>query len=181
MLDILRSRRSIRRYKDRQIEVEKIEQLKEAALRAPSSRGINPWRFVFVTDKATLAKLSRAKESGSSFLKGAGLCVVVCAVQAESDVWVEDCSIAAIILQLAGCNIGLGSCWIQVRKRMHSSNLSSEDYIKQVLGFPENLCVESMIAFGYPDEGKEPISKEQLEYGKIITFFKKEDKGTNKF
>jgi len=181
MLDILRERRSIRKYKDRKIETEKIEQLMEAALRSPSSRGINPWRFVFVTDKATLAKLSRAKESGSSFLKGAGLCVVVCAVQAESDVWVEDCSIAAIILQLAGCNIGLGSCWIQVRKRMHSSNLSSEDYIKQVLGFPENLCVESMIAFGYPDEGKEPISKEQLEYGKIITFFKKEDKGTNKF
>jgi len=181
MLDILRNRRSIRRYKDREIETEKIELLKEAALRSPSSRSINSWRFLFVTDKAKLEELSRAKESGSSFLKGAGLRVVVCAVQAESDVWVEDCSIAAIILQLTGQSLGLGSCWIQIRKRMHSSNLTSEDYIKRVLDLPENFNVESMIAFGYPDEDKEPVPKEQLEYGKIITFFKKEDKGTNKF
>jgi len=168
MLDILRERRSIRKYKDREIEREKIEQLMEAALRSPSSRGINPWRFVFVTDKATLAELSRAKESGSVFLKEAALGVVVCAAQGESDVWVEDCSIAAIILQLAGCSLGLGSCWIQIRNRMHSSNLSSEDYIKRVLGFPENFIVESMVAFGYPDEDKEPVPKEQLEYEKIL-------------
>ncbi len=172
MLDILRERRSIRRYKDRKIESEKIELLMEAALRSPSSRGINPWRFVFVTDKATLEVLSIAKESGSGFLKGASLGVVICAVQGESDVWVEDCSIAAIILQLEGCSLGLGSCWIQVRKRMHSSNLSSEDYVKQVLGLPENYHVESMIAFGYPDEEKEPVPKDQLEYEKIFVFQK---------
>src|SRR5512137_1796539 len=106
MLDILRNRRSIRRYRDREIEAEKIEQLKEAALRAPSSRGINPWRFIFVTDKAVLEKLSRAKESGSSFLEGAALGVVVAAARGESDVWVEDCSIASIILQLAGSGLG---------------------------------------------------------------------------
>jgi nitroreductase len=168
MLDILRSRRSIRRYKDREIEIEKIELLKEAALRSPSSRGINPWRFLFVTDRALLCELSRAKKSGSSFLKGASLCVVVCAAQGESDVWVEDCSIACIILQLAGQSLGLGSCWIQVRKRMHDVSLSSEDYIKQVLGLPENLSVEAIIAFGYPDEDKRPVPNERLEYEKIF-------------
>jgi nitroreductase len=175
MIDILRERRSIRKYKDRKIETEKIELLMEAALRSPSSRGINPWRFVFVTDKATLAELSRAKESGSGFLKGAALGVVVCAAEGESDVWVEDCSIAAIILQLAGCSHGLGSCWIQIRKRMHSTSVSSEDYIKRVLDLPENFHVESMIAFGYPNEDKEPVAKEQLEYGKIIYPFKNEN------
>jgi nitroreductase len=167
MLDILRERRSIRRYKDRKIEAEKIELLVEAALRSPSSRGIKPWRFVFVTDKTTLQKLSKAKESGSGFLKGASLGVVICAVEGESDVWVEDCSIATIILQLAGQSLDLGSCWIQIRQRMHSSSISSKDYIKQVLGLPENFLVESMIAFGYPDEEKEPIPREQLEYEKI--------------
>jgi nitroreductase len=167
MLDILRKRRSIRRYKDRKIEDWKIEQLKEAALRSPSSRGINPWRFIFAADKPTLQKLSKAKESGSGFLEGASHCVVICAVVGESDVWVEDCSIAAIILQLAGQSLDLGSCWIQIRQRMHSSSISSEDYIKQVLVLPDNFLVESMIAFGYPDEEKEPIPIEQLEYGKI--------------
>jgi nitroreductase len=175
MLDILRERRSIRRYRDREIETEKIELLMEAALRSPSSRGINPWRFRFVTDRALLAELSRAKESGSSFLKGASLGVVVCAAQGESDVWVEDCSIAAIILQLAGCSLGLGSCWIQIRKRMHSSNLSSEDYIKRVLDLSDNMGVLSIIAFGYPDEDKVPVPKDQLEYEKIIMLSKKEN------
>jgi nitroreductase len=98
MLEILRKRRSIRRYQKKEIEREKIELLKEAALRAPSSRAIKPWQFVFVTDRSILEKLSRAKEDGSSFLKHAGLGVVVCADENESDVWIEDCSIASIIL-----------------------------------------------------------------------------------
>ena len=169
MLEILRDRRSIRRYKDRQIEEEKIEQLKEAALRAPSSRGINPWRFVFVTDKPMLEKLSSAKESGSSFLKDAALGVVVAAKQGESDVWVEDCSIASIILQLAGCSLDLGSCWIQIRNRRHSSSMSAEDYVKQTLSLPDEFLVECIISFGYPDEVKRPIAAADLERSKILT------------
>ena len=169
MLEILRVRRSIRRYKDRQIEEEKMEQLKEAALRAPSSRGINPWRFVFVTDKTMLEKLSSAKESGSSFLKDAALGVVVAAKQGESDVWVEDCSIASIILQLAGCSLDLGSCWIQIRNRRHSSSMSAEDYVKQTLGLPDEFLVECIISFGYPDEVKRPVAAADLEKNKILT------------
>ncbi|HPT18739.1 MAG TPA: nitroreductase family protein [Methanothrix sp.] len=167
MLDILRNRRSIRRYKDQSIEEEKIQLLKEAALRAPSSRGVNPWRFSFVTDPSRLEELSRAKESGSGFLKGAALGVVVCAEEGHTDVWVEDCSIAAIILQLAGCSLGLGSCWIQIRNRKHDSEQSAEDFVKRSLSLPENYRVECMIAFGYPDEEKQPHSREELEYEKI--------------
>jgi len=168
MLDILRSRRSIRKYKDEKIDEQIIEQLKEAALRSPSSRGINPWRFLFITDKEKLEVLSRAKESGSGFLKGAGLGVVVMAQDEESDVWIEDCSIASIILQLAGQSLGLGSCWIQIRNRMHNNAQSSEDYIRKVLDLPDGLKVECMIAFGYPDEIKEPHPKSELEYEKIL-------------
>ena len=109
MLDLLRKRRSVRKYRDEDIEAEVVELLKEAALRSPTSRNFRPWRFVFVTDRGKLAALSRAKESGSSFLAGARLGVVVCADEGESDVWIEDCSIASIILQLAGQSLGLGS------------------------------------------------------------------------
>ena len=167
MLDILRKRRSIRKYRELEIDRETIELLKEAALRAPTSRGIKPWRFVFVTDKALLEKLSEAKKSGSGFLKGASLGVVVCADENESDVWIEDCSIASIILQLAGQSHGLGTCWIQIRNRMYSDDMSSEDYIRGVLDLSKNLRVESMISFGYPDEEKSPVPKEQLDYQKI--------------
>jgi nitroreductase len=168
MLDILRNRRSIRSYKDQEIEQELIEQLKEAAVRSPSSWGINSWRFLFITDKAKLKELSRAKESGSGFLKDARLGVVVLAAEEESDVWIEDCSIASIILQLTGQSLGLGSCWIQIRNRKHNSLQSSEDYVKGVLHLPENMRVECMIAFGYPDEKKEPVPRRDLEYEKIL-------------
>lgn len=169
MLDILRKRRSIRNYDDKEIDPETIELLKEAALRAPTSRGIKPWRFVFVTDKALLEKLSRAKKSGSDFLKDASLGIVVCADECESDVWIEDCSIASIILQLTGQGLGLGSCWIQIRNRMYSDDMSSEEYVRSITGLSKNMRVESMISFGYPGEEKSPIQKEDLDYHKIIS------------
>ena len=124
---------------------------------------------MFVTDKALLEKLSEAKKSGSGFLKGASLGVVVCADENESDVWIEDCSIASIILQLAGQSHGLGTCWIQIRNRMYSDDMSSEDYIREVLNLSKNLRVDSMISLGYPDEEKSPVPKEQLDYHKIIS------------
>lgn len=167
MLDVLRKRRSIRRYKDKGIEPEIIENLKEAALRAPSSRGIKPWRFIFITDRSMLGLLSRAKEHGSEFLKSAGLGVVVCADETLSDVWIEDCSIASIILQLEGQSLGLGSCWIQIRQRMYSDSQTSEEYIKGLLGLGESMRVESIISFGYPDEDKPPIPAEDLDYEKV--------------
>ena len=167
-MDLLRMRRSIRKYKDKDIDPRTIDDLKEAVLRAPSSRGINPWRFFFVADRELLSSLSKAKEHGSDFIKGAPLGVVICADERESDVWVEDCSIASIILQLAGLSLGLGSCWIQIRNRSYSRDRSSEAYVRDVLGLPQGLKVESMIAFGYPDEVLEPVPRDQLEYGKIL-------------
>ena len=76
-MDLITKRRSIRRYTANKVEEEKVELLKEAALRAPSSRGVNPWEFIFITDRDLLVKLSAAKPHGSTFLKDAPLGVVV--------------------------------------------------------------------------------------------------------
>src|SRR3989304_1257735 len=118
MIDLLRKRRSIRVYEDRKIEFEKIEILKEALVRSPSSRSINPWEFIFVDEKELLQKLSQAKEHGSEFLEDAAVGIVVCGDEKRSDVWVEDCSIASILVQMVAQSIGLGSCWIQIRNRL---------------------------------------------------------------
>ena len=166
-LSLIEKRRSIRKYKRRPVEPEKIEALAEAALRAPSSRGFNPWEFIVVTDRAMLEKLSAAKRHGSSFLKGAPLGIVVCADPEKSDVWVEDAAIASIFIHLAATSMGLGSCWIQIRKRMHDGAVTSEAYVRDALGIPENLRVESIIAVGHPDEEKLPHSKLTLQYEKL--------------
>ena len=166
-MDLITKRRSIRRFTADKVEAEKVELLKEAALRAPSSRGINPWEFIFITDRNLLAKLSAAKPHGSTFLKDAPLGVVVCADPQKSDVWVEDASIATIFIELAATSLGLGTCWIQIRKRMHDETQTAEAYIANLLNIPSHLKVESMIAIGYPAESKPPHSKEELQNEKI--------------
>ena len=166
-LSLIQNRRSIRRYLSDPIEAEKIDILMEAALRAPSSRGFNPWKFIFVTDKNVLERLSRAKQHGSSFLRDAPLGIVVCADPAKSDVWVEDASIASIFIQLAAESAGLGSCWIQIRERMHDKEKTAQAYIADLLNIPPNLHVESLVAVGYPEEKKTPHPREDLQYDKI--------------
>ena len=166
-MNLIANRRSIRRFTADKIETEKIELLKEAALRPPSSRGVNPWEFIFITDRNLLEKLSGAKPHGSSFLREAQLGIVVCADPEKSDVWVEDASIAAIFIQLAATYLELGSCWIQIRDRMHDETQTAEVFIADVLNIPSNLKVEAMVAIGYPAESKTPHSKEELLHEKV--------------
>ena len=166
-LSLVKKRRSIRQYQDKPVEKEKIELLIEAALRSPSSRGFNPWEFIVVTDRDLLAKLSKAKPHGASFLKNAPLGIVVCADPEKCDVWVEDASIASIFLHLAAESLDLGSCWIQIRMRMHDQTKTAQEYVQELLNIPGNLNVESMIAIGYPAESKPPHRKENLQYEKV--------------
>jgi nitroreductase len=166
-LSLVQKRRSIRQYLEKPVEKEKIELLIEAALRSPSSRGFNPWEFIVLTDRDLLAKLSKAKPHGASFLKNAPLGIVVCADPEKCDVWVEDASIASIFLHLAAESLELGSCWIQIRMRMHDQTKTAQEYVQELLNIPENLNVESMIAIGYPAESKPPHRKENLPYEKV--------------
>lgn len=166
-MDLLRQRRSIRRFQERIVEKEKIDLLVEAALRAPSSRGHNPWHFVVVSDLDLIRRLARAKAHGSAFLKDAPLAVVVCADEQQSDVWVEDAAIAAIFLHLAAADMGLGSCWIQIRKRMHDPQQSAEDYVARLLDLPPTLKVAAMIAIGYAAEEKRSHTRQSLQSEKV--------------
>lgn len=167
MMDLLRRRRSIRKYLPKAVERETVELLAEALLRSPSSRSINPWEFIIVDDRGLLSKLARTKEHGSEFLKGAALGIVVCADGAKSDTWVEDCSIASILVQMTAQSLGLGSCWIQVRNRNHSGEKSSEAYVQEVLGLPGHMKVESILSIGHPNEVKRPVAKSELKYNKV--------------
>lgn len=167
MIELLRARRSIREYTGKPIEPQKLDILKEAVLRAPSSRNIDPWEFVFVDQRELLQKLSTAKPHGAKFLAEAALGIVVCADGDKSDVWIEDCSIASILVQMVAQSIGLGSCWIQIRKRMFDDKTTSEDYIKGVLNMPGHVKVESIVAIGYAAEIREPLPREELKDERI--------------
>jgi nitroreductase len=166
-IDLLRSRRSVRAFTDKPVEQEKIDRLVKAVLRAPSSRGFNPWEFVVVTDPAILGRLSRAKPTGAAFLANAPLGIAVCADPGKSDVWVEDVSIAAVILHLAATDLGLGSCWIQLRKRDHDQSRTAGEYAADVLGLPGGLEVSSIMAIGYSAQQPAPHPEDSLQYDKV--------------
>ncbi len=100
-------------------------------------------------------------------LKMPRLAIVVCGDSSKSDVWVEDCSIAALILHLAATDLGLGSCWVQLRKREHDAQTTSDEYVKKLLGLGENLAVEAVIAIGYGKEDKPGHSQSSLLYEKV--------------
>ena len=166
-LSLAQSRRSIRKYQNKPVEPEKIDSLVEALLRAPTSRGKNSWDFVVVTDSNLLQKLSSAKPHGASFLRNAALGMVVCANPQISDVWIEDASIASTFIHLAAASLGLGSCWIQIRERMHDDTQTAEAYISEILNLPAHIKVVSIVAIGYPDERKSAHPRESLPYNKV--------------
>jgi len=167
MINLLRRRRSIRQFTSQTVEQEKVDILIEAMLRSPSSRSLNPWHFVVVDDRQIIEKLSQAKAHGSAFMKSAPLAIAVCADPARSDVWVEDTSIAALILHLTASDLNLGSCWVQIRRRDHADGSSSEQYAKNLLGLEKEMAVEAVIAIGYPAEEKPGHDHSTLLYERV--------------
>lgn len=167
MIETIRQRRSIRKYTSQKIEAEKIEILKEALLRSPSSKNINPWEFIFVDDKEQIHKLSECKPHGVTPLKTARLAVVICANETLNDVWIEDCSIASILLQLSAQSLGLGSCWVQIRNRNYTDEISSEKYIQSTLKIPGKYRVLSIVTLGYPEKFREAKPFSELQFEKI--------------
>ena len=134
---------------------------------APSSKRSNCWQFIVVDDKDTLEKLSFCKESGAAFVKDAALAIVVTADPLASDVWIEDASIASIIIQLQAEDMGLGSCWVQVRERFTASGMPSDEYVREVLDIPLQLQVLSVVAIGHKGMERKPFSEEHLQWEKV--------------
>jgi nitroreductase len=166
MIDLLRTRRSIRKYKKEAIDPRSLEIIKEALLRCPSSRGLNHRTFIFVDDRILLSGLAKTREQGR-FIEDAALGIIVCGDETKSDVWVEDCAITGIVAQLTAHSLGLGSCWIQIRNRIHSPEMTAEAYIRDLLSIPLHLKILSIISIGVPAETKNLIPQEKLDYAKI--------------
>lgn len=121
--ELIKARRSMRKFTEEELTQEQVVTLMKAALMAPTSKRSNAWQFIVVDEKDKLKELSYCKEQASQFIADAALAVVVVADPLASDVWIEDASIASIYLQLQAEDMGLGSCWVQVRERFTASGM----------------------------------------------------------
>lgn len=167
MLDLLLNRRSIRKFKDKEIEKTTVDKIISGALTSPSGKNIQMWNLIVIDDKEKLSKLGSLRGGSSKPIANAPLAIAVIADHESSDTWIENCSIISIVIQLMSHSLGLGSCWIQVRNRIGVDDISVENSVRDILNIPTNYNVESIIAIGYPDEEKAPHNLEKLSFDKI--------------
>lgn len=165
--DLIQTRRSCRTFTDEPISEEQTVVLMRAALMSPSSHRTNGWQFVLVDDKEKLRALSTCKEHGSSLIDGAPLAIVVCANPELSDVWIEDASIATLMIQLQAEELGLGSCWVQVRRRKTVNGRNSDGVVRDILGIPATMEVLSIVAVGHKAVERKSFNEEHLQWEKV--------------
>lgn len=157
----------MRKFTGEELSQDEVLTLLKAALMSPTSKRSNCWQFIVVDDKETLEKLSYCKESGAAFVKDAALAIVVTADPLASDVWIEDASIASIMIQLQAEDLGLGSCWVQIRERFTANGLSANEYIHELLDIPLQLQVLSLIAVGHKGMEHKPFDESHLQWEKV--------------
>ena len=160
-------RRSHRKFTDQEIDADDVRLILRAALMAPTSKGQRAWQFVVVDDKTDLEKLADAKDMGGQFIKGAPLAVVVLGDPLQNDCWVEDGSIAAISMQYQAEDLGLGSCWVQMRGRGLSDGTTADTVIRGILDIPENLSVLCIIAIGHKADDRKPQNEDKLKWENV--------------
>lgn len=174
-IELAKKRHSVREYRDRPVEREKILSCLEAARLSPSASNSQPWRYIIVDEPHLKKKVCDAAFSGIFFMnKFAAKAPVIIVVLGEPDLVVNrlgkvvqgvqyflldvGASIEHLLLQAE--EEGLGACWL---------GWYSERRIKNVLKIPRSKKIVSVISMGYPEEGVEH-PKHRKEIGEISSF-----------
>lgn len=150
VLDLIFKRRSVRIFTKQKVEKEKLTQLLQAAMAAPSASNSRPWEFVAITDEDTLNKLRSKLQYGKY---NATAAIVVCAnlgIAANESAhrfWVQDCSAATENIHLAAAGMDLGTVWIGSYPKDDVM-----DILRKILGIPEDVFPLSLVYIGYPAE-----------------------------
>jgi nitroreductase len=154
-LDVIYSRRSIRKYENKQIPIEVLQQILEAGRLAPSAVNRQPFRFVVVNDEQIMKDL--CDNLIARFVKSAPVAIAGCADVKSllTGKWaVVDTTIAMQNMVIAASALGIGSCWI---------GACDEGKVKKLLKIPDKYKFVALVTLGYPAEQPKPKKKKPLE------------------
>ncbi len=163
VLEVIFTRRSIRRYRDIPVEWDKVGRILEAGRAAPSAGNLQGWKFVVITDPVKIKQLAEASLQ-QYWMASAKVHIIVVAqfekarrfygVRGERLYTIQDCAAACQNMLLAAHYLGLGACWV---------GAFDEDGVKRTAGIPEEARPQAIITLGYPDEEPPVPTKYKLE------------------
>jgi nitroreductase len=175
LLDIIKERKSVRKYLDKPVPRDLITQCIEAARLAPSADNVQPWRFIVIDDPEYKNRFCNDVLSGifkrTKFIEKAPVIIVLLAKTSflvhrvgkrvvSTDIQLLDMGITGEHLVLQAQELGLGTCWI---------NMFNAKRAKRFLKLPANHRVVSLIAMGYPAEGGTK-NRRDLDLKRILFF-----------
>lgn len=160
-------RRSHRVFTNEEMNADDVKLILRAALMSPTSKCRRSWQFVVVDDKILIEKLADAKEANAQFLKGSPLAIVVLGNPAENDCWIEDGSIAAISMQYQAEELGLGSCWAQMRGAALSDGTTADEVIHGALSLPPELSVLCVVGIGHKASERKLQNEDKLKWENV--------------
>ena len=166
VLQALMERRSIRKYTGQPIGEELLRQILQAGLVSESAHNRKAYELLVVRDPAMLKKMVACREGSANHLAGADAAIVVLGKR-EVDTWLEDSVIVLANMHLAASDLGVGSCIIQGRMRRAADGRSTEEFLRQLLGYPEHLALEGLLALGMPGEERPAYMAEDLPWEKV--------------
>lgn len=153
LLDIIRKRRTIRHFTDREVTQEQLETLLELAMCAPNRLNRQPWHFVVIRDQALRAQLANLLRV-HPYLEQAEVVIAMCGQPNLSPTWMMDLSAAAENLLLAATAMGLGGAWVGAPDTVLWD--LCEEALYDAVGIPLDVRIPALIALGYPAEEPPP-------------------------
>ncbi|MGQ9568519.1 MAG: nitroreductase family protein [Anaerolineae bacterium] len=157
VLEAMRRRRSVRKFKDQDVDDGAVETLLEMAMYAPSRLNKRPWHFLVVRNPEVRQRVARQLHV-HSFLEGAPLLVVVAAKPETSPAWLMDVSAAIQNMLLAAEAQGLGAVWVGSPGTAEWEPV--EATLREMLAIPEEVRIASLVAVGYSAHEVPPHEKD---------------------
>jgi nitroreductase len=145
-LGIIYSRRSIRRYQNKLMPRETLDELLHAAMAAPSAHDNRPWEFVVITDAAVRLQI-REHHPYARFANEASAVILVFG-DADKPLMEQTLAAATENILLAATGLGLGAVWCGMTDERQAG-------IRELVGIPEHKRIVSLVCVGYPSEEKD--------------------------
>lgn len=164
--EALLNRRSIRKYKNQNINKEDIDLILKAAMYAPSAMNTQAWHFIVIDNKAVLLDTLKSIPYAEMLKQGASA-ILVCgdsSIEKNKSWLLQNCSAVTENILLSAFGLGIGSCWIGI----HGMEEIVRN-IKQQFKLPDNVVPVSLISLGYPDEeikAEDRFDKNKIHYNK---------------